>query len=157
MCLSVFKPALNQPRWLTQANHVLWFTEALNTMDRCQPPLTALQGHYCTTRWIISRKYNFGVGFLKQKPLCISCGQIVLNRKEITPVSILLLVMSCSWAWTKMGSFNWNKIFVFTSRPWSMYKLFLQDGIIASQLDASDYTLLRSNENSLAASTAHAV
>ena len=37
-----------------------------------------------------------------------------------------------------------------------MYKLFLQDGITASQLDASDYTLLRDNENSLSASAADA-
>lgn len=38
-----------------------------------------------------------------------------------------------------------------------MYKLLLQDGITASQLDASDYTLLRDNENSLSASAADAV
>jgi len=38
-----------------------------------------------------------------------------------------------------------------------MYKLFLQDGITASQLDASDYTLLRDNDISLSASVADAV
>lgn len=92
-----------------------------------------------------------------KKTLCISCGQTVLNRKKIAPISILLLVMSCSWTLTKMGYFNWNKISAFASQPWSMYKLFLQDGIIASQPDASDYTLLRGNENSLSAPGAHAV
>lgn len=37
-----------------------------------------------------------------------------------------------------------------------MYKLLLHDGITASQLDASDDTLLRDNENSLSASAVDA-
>lgn len=50
------------------------------------------------------------------KKTCIRCGQIVLNRKKNTPVSIILLIMSCSWTFTKMGSFKWNKISVFASQ-----------------------------------------
>lgn len=68
-----------------------------------------------------------------------------------------LLAMSWSWTWTKIGYFCCNKRAILTRWPRSIYKLFLQDDITASQLDASDYTLLNNNENSLSASAANAV